>query len=127
MSQHGGLTEERWAEFDLDRQILMIANEMNRASALVEVGDEARAKNCYERVLRLTDLTVRTQTRSTLRGELLRWRGLIAELYVSDGLHPNEHREAFRSLLYFTPQASLQLRHLGITGETRFHWRLRLC
>jgi len=45
MSQHAGLTEERWATFTLDQQILMIANEMNRASALDRLrGFESSAK-----------------------------------------------------------------------------------
>jgi len=109
MAQHAGLTEERWATFTLDQQILMIANEMNRASALVASEDRSRARNCYERVLHLTDLTVRTQTRSTLRGELLRWRDLVAELYRSDLARPDEHRRAFRCLLQFTPEVSRQI------------------
>ena len=32
--QHGGLTPEAWARHPQGRQILMIANEMNRASKL---------------------------------------------------------------------------------------------
>ena len=79
MAQHAELTEDRWSGFTLDQQILMIANEMNRASGLILSGDIDRVKNCYERVLQLTDLTVRAQTKSTLRWELLRWRDLIAE------------------------------------------------
>lgn len=34
MTQHAGLTEEQWARHGRDRQILMIANEMNRAGKL---------------------------------------------------------------------------------------------
>jgi hypothetical protein len=109
MTQHAGLTEERWARFTLDQQILMIANEMNRASALVASEDSSRARKCYERVLHLTDLTVRTQTKSTLRRELLRWRDLVAELYASEVVRPDEHRRAFRCLLLFTPEVSRQI------------------
>jgi hypothetical protein len=116
MAQHSELTQDRWAQFTLDHQILMIANEMNRASPLVSAGDIARAKNCYERVLQLTDLTVRTQIRSTLRGELLRWRDLIAELYLRDRTLPEEHRRAFRCLLRFTPEASRQIPYLGLAA-----------
>ena len=112
MPQHSDLTEERWSTFTLDQQILMIANEMNRAWSLVESRDAERVKNCYERVLQLTDLTVRTQTKSTLRRELLRWRELIAELYLQETTRPDEHRNAFRCLLRFTPEASLQIPYL---------------
>ena len=34
VTQHASLTAERWAAFGRDQQILMIANEMNRASRL---------------------------------------------------------------------------------------------
>ncbi len=113
MAQHAELTEDRWSGFTLDQQILMIANEMNRASALVLSGDIDRVKNCYERVLQLTDLTVRAQTKSSLRWELLRWRDLIAELYMEETTRPDEHRQAFRCLLYFTPEASRQIPYLS--------------
>ncbi len=120
MAQHAELTEERWSAFTLDQQILMIANEMNRASAQVLSSDLERAKNCYERVLRLADLTVCTQTRSTLRRELLLWRDLIAKLYTEEATRPEEHRQAFRCLLYFTPVASRQIPFLSAVapGET---------
>ena len=32
MSQHAGLDVERWSAFDVDQQVLMIANELNRVS-----------------------------------------------------------------------------------------------
>jgi hypothetical protein len=113
MAQHAELTQERWSNFTIDQQILMIANEMNRASALVSSGDLDRVKNCYERVLQLTDLTVRGGIRSSLRGELLRWRNLIVELYLEDRAQPDDHRRAFRCLLRFTPEASGQIPYLG--------------
>ena len=118
MAQHAGLTQDRWSEFTLDQQILMIANEMNRASALVSSGDVDRARNCYERVLQLTDLTVRGEIKSTLRGELLRWRDLIAELYLHHTTLPAEHRRAFRCLLRFTPEASRQIPYLGAAAAS---------
>lgn len=90
----------------------MIANEMNRAFRLLLSADIDRVKNSYERVLHLTDLTVRAQTKSALRWELLRWRGLIAELYIEDTTRPEEHRQAFLCRLYFTPEASRQIPHL---------------
>lgn len=107
--QHGSLTAERWAEFSLDQQILMIANEMNRAAKLFAVEDRERLRSSYERVLRLTDLTVEVQRRPGLRRELLRWRELIAALYIRDDPPPDEHRAAFRVLLRFTPAASEQI------------------
>lgn len=107
--QHAALTAERWSAFSLDQQILMIANEMNRAAKLFAAADRSRLLSSYERVLRLTDLTVQVRRHSGLRRELLRWRDLIAALYVSAEPSPLEHRAAFRVLLRFTPVASAQI------------------
>jgi hypothetical protein len=109
MAQHSTLTEERWSKFSLDQQVLMIANEMNRARKLMEPHDRDRLRNCYERVLRLVDLTVRVHRRPALWKELLRWRDLIAELYVASASVPEAHTRAFRCLLQFTPTAYKQL------------------
>lgn len=109
MTQHASLTPERWARFGLDQQILMIANEMKRASALMAPADRNSRARTYERVLRLLDLTVATQSKPTLRRELLRWRDLVAALYVAQDAEPRAHDEAFRCLLRFTPEASRQL------------------
>jgi hypothetical protein len=113
MTQHASLSPERWARFDLDQQVLMVANEMNRASRLLGPEDRDSLRRTYERVLRLVDLTVATQTRRGLRRELLRWRDLIAALYVAPGAEPAAHAEAFRCLLRFTPAASKQIPHLA--------------
>jgi hypothetical protein len=69
--QHAGLGEERWSRFDLDQQILMIANEMNRTTRVLADEDPGSRRRGYERVLRLTDLTIATGSRPALRRELL--------------------------------------------------------
>jgi hypothetical protein len=109
MTQHASLSPERWAAFSLDQQILMIGNEMNRASRLMRPEDRERLVLSYERVLRLTDLTVEVNLRPTLRRELLRWRDLIAELYIHPASDSADHRAAFRALLLFTPTAAQQI------------------
>jgi hypothetical protein len=108
-AQHAGLTEERWSQFTLDQQVLMIANEMNRARKLMAPSDGQSLRNCYERVLRLVDLTVRVHRRPTLWREILRWRDLIAELYIAPTSNLEWHDRAFRCLLTFTPMAYQQL------------------
>lgn len=112
MTQHASLTPESWARFDLDRQVLMIANEMNRALRLFRPEDRPSLLRTYERVLRLVDLTVATQPRPSLRRELLRWRDLVAALYVAPEPEEPAHRQAFRCLLQFTPAASKQIPHV---------------
>ena len=116
MAQHESLSPERWSSFSLDQQILMIANEMNRAGKLVGPQDAGRRRASYERVLNLTDLTVLVHRKPTLRREILRWRDLVAELYVGAKPDPARHAMAFRVLLQFTPEASRQIAAFAETG-----------
>ncbi len=112
--QHASLTPERWSEFSLDQQILMVANEMHRAADLFGPADRERLLDSFERVLRLTDLTVEVQHETGLRRELLRWRDLIAAQYISSEPSLAAHREAFRVLLQFTPAAYAQTPYVGL-------------
>ncbi|MBI3263169.1 MAG: hypothetical protein HYZ58_08455 [Acidobacteria bacterium] len=107
--QHAGLSAERWSQFSFDDQILMIGNEMNRAMHLLEADKLEHVRRCYERVLQLTDLTVATATSRSRRRETLRWRELIAALYVDDRPSLQIHEALFRCLLRFTPTASGQI------------------
>jgi hypothetical protein len=109
MPQHASLSPERWSAFSLDQQILMIGNEMNRGMQLMRPDDRERLASCYERILRLTALTVEVNPRPALRRELLRWRDLIADLYVRPASDPADHAAAFRVLLLFTPMAAQQI------------------
>lgn len=109
MTQHASLTPERWSAFSRDQQILMIGNEMNRAARLLRLTDRPGLLLSYERVLRLVDLTVEIQTGYGLRRELLRWRDLIAEMYVCPELSPDQHTAAFRALLQLTPASARQI------------------
>lgn len=112
--QHASLTIERWSAFSLDQQILMIANEMNRASKLFAAEDRERLRSGYERVLRLTDLAVAARPRKNFRHELLRWRDLVAAQYISPDPSAEAHRDALRALLQFTPAASAQIPYVGV-------------
>ena len=111
-TQHANLTAARWSQFSLDQQVLMIGNEMNRGRKQMESEDPSRLKNCYERVLRLVDLTIEVHRRYALRRELLRWRDVVAELYSADEATAVDHDAAFRCLLRFTPVASQQIPYL---------------
>ena len=112
MTQHASMTAERWARFTLDQQVLMIGNEMNRASSLLGDEDLGPLRRTYERVLRLVDLTVEARSRRGLRRELLRWRGLVAALYIAPSADADAHEAAFRGLLHLTPAAHQQVPHL---------------
>lgn len=117
MTQHSTLTLERWSRFTLEQQVLMIANEMQRGAKRMSPGDRPSLKLVYERVLRLVDLTVSDRHRLALRRELLRWRGLIAELYLADAASPSAHEQALRCLLLFTPGSARQIPYLSDTVD----------
>ena len=109
MTQHASLSPERWASFARDQQLLMIANEMNRASSLVAAVDLPGFRHCYERVLRLVDLTVEVNSSRALRRELLRWRELAAAVFVAPAPSAQQHLELFRALLLLTPATARQI------------------
>ena len=114
MSQHASLGAERWRSFTLDQQLLMIANEMNRASKLLTPEDAQSLNRAYQRVLRLTDLTIEVQERPALRRELLLWRDLVAQLRREGIGNPRAHSAALRSLLLFTLVTDAQLAHISL-------------
>jgi hypothetical protein len=106
--QHSTLSKARWGEFPYDQQILMIANEIHRTAHLIRLGAWDRIRPGLERVLQLTDLTISCVGSPTRRRELLRWRDLIAALYVQARPDADSHEQAFRCLLQFTPMAFRQ-------------------
>lgn len=108
-SGHASLSPERWAKFTRDQQLMMIANEMNRASKLMAPEDRERLKSAYARVLQLTDLTVAVRRERGLRKELLRWRELVARLWLRPDGDPAAHRQAFRALLLFSYETAKQI------------------
>ena len=112
MTQHASLSPERWARFPRDRQLLMIANEMNRATRLMAAGDGRSRNLAYERVLRLADLTVEVNPHRALRRELLRWRDLVAALYLSAAPDMRAHRAALRCLLQLSPATAAQIPYI---------------
>jgi len=109
VTQHASLSPERWARFSRERQLMMIANEMNRATALMDADDGRSRGLAYERVLRLTDLTVAVNPQRTLRRELLRWRDLVAALYLEVVPNMQGHRAVLRCLLQLSPDTAAQI------------------
>lgn len=108
-TQHRALEAERVSGRPFDEQILMIGNEMNRAAAMLARGAPDRARGSYERVLALVDLVVAAAATRARRRELLRWREVVAALYVAPAPDPAGHRQAFRALLQTTPASATQI------------------
>jgi hypothetical protein len=72
--------QNRWGAIPLYQQILMIANEMNRAENIKK--DTREYKNALERVLELMDFSIDgPQVRPMLK-EFLRAREQVAALYI---------------------------------------------
>ena len=112
MTQHASLTPERWRGYSRDQQLLMIGNEMNRCKKLFAPEDRTRLGNGLERVLRLTDLTVQVNRGFALRRELLRFRGVVADLYLSQPPSESAFRDAFRVFLQLVPATYAQIPHI---------------
>lgn len=108
MIQHAGLSPERWRTFPLAQQLIMVGNEMLRSTKLCEPDDAGRRINSLERVLALVDLTIAVNDRAPLRRELLRWREVVAGLYVASEHDASAHRAALRALLLLTPESAKQ-------------------
>jgi hypothetical protein len=114
VTQHSALTLESWSRYTLEQQILMIANELQRARRFMDVAERTTRTACYERALRLVDLTASARHRLALVRELLRWRDVAAELFLDPLPRPREHAAALRALLLLTPGTAQQIPLLGL-------------
>lgn len=93
--------EKRWQTFPEHQQILMICNELNRASNLQS--DHKEYKNALERALELMDFTIDDpRTRNKLH-EFLRARRMIAQMYVNSQRY--ETKRLQRALVQLYPHA----------------------
>jgi hypothetical protein len=96
---HKGLNLEKWSKFTPAQQILMIANELNRARNWMLRGDTEEVNNCYERAFELLDLTIAMNYRKNLVKELLRARDVLAILYLDKEKNLELNNLLFNSLV----------------------------
>lgn len=80
---HKSLTTEKWFGYPAFKQLLMIANELGRARSGLEDGDSDAAIHAWERAFELTDLTVEDPKNHRLRKEMLRFRELLGEVFLT--------------------------------------------
>ncbi len=78
-----GMTPEKWYGYPLFQQILSIANELNRAQNSLLKSDIPNAEHAWERAFELTDLTIEGRISSGLLKELLRFRELLGEIFLT--------------------------------------------
>ncbi|MBI5682133.1 MAG: hypothetical protein HZC45_03035 [Deltaproteobacteria bacterium] len=82
LKYHKTMTKEKWRSFPFYKQILMIANELNRAGNWIEKGDFVEVRYCYERAFELLYLTIATLSRKNKLRELVRFKETLAGLYI---------------------------------------------
>jgi hypothetical protein len=107
-----GPSAERWSDFSLAQQIIMISNDLSRAGNWMGPADGELRRDAYARALVLTDLTAAGNHRLAFRRELLRWRDLLAQLYLDPEPQPGRNAELLRALLLFTVETSRQIPHV---------------
>lgn len=104
---HKSLTLEKWQKYPKERQMAMIANEINRLINTIESIQSTEVINeTFERSFELIDLTIESQ-KKFLRKELLRWRCVFADFYLmnKDNLinSISELKKIFKVLLLLNP------------------------
>jgi hypothetical protein len=90
----------------MGNQILMIANELNRAGHWMERGDVENVCQCYERAFELTDLTLDDPKWAGKTKELFRFRELTTELYVQNAADQDANRLLYRVLIQLCPESA---------------------
>jgi len=104
---HKSFTPEKWSEYTIDRQILMIATEFARAKSLIQKNDIKEVKNCYERAFELLDLSTYDQKWGKKLKELLRFREYLGNLYLSEDISLKQNNDLHQTLLFWDRRTSL--------------------
>jgi hypothetical protein len=90
MNIHKTMTLEKWSGFSKGQQVLMIANEINRAKNILLKNNSDDINSSYERALDLIDITVQDiKWKSNLK-EMLRCREFIGLLYCERNSYLND-------------------------------------
>lgn len=98
LHHHKTMTLEKWSKYPLDRQIFMIANEINRLkNGIRESLSFNDLKDTLERIFELLDLTI-SASGGSFRHELLRFREIFAALFL---LSEEDIRKSFSEVGQF--------------------------
>ncbi|MCK4257133.1 hypothetical protein KAX35_09610 [candidate division WOR-3 bacterium] len=81
---HKNLGIEKWSTFNRGKQLLMIANEINRAKNWMQKCDSEEVMNSYNRAFELLDLTISVINEEHMLRELLRFREILGFQYISE-------------------------------------------
>ena len=108
---HKNLDASRWCTFPQSQQILMIANEINRAKNWIKRGDSKEVKNSYERAFELLDLTISITNEKNRLKELLRFRELLGAQYIAKKNDININKKLFEVLVSLDKNSYASLNH----------------
>lgn len=104
--QHKNLTLEKWSRYPRAQQVVMIANELNRAKNWIDKKSIGEVNSCYERALELTDLTTAdSKWQGNARREIRRFREVLAALYLDSEKDAVLNTRLYRLLLQTVPEA----------------------
>ena len=104
---HKNLTKEKWQGFSKEDQILNIAAEFSRAKNGLTDNDEKQVLDCLNRAFELLDLTINDPRWRRGLNELLRFRDVLAQFYITKDKNLNEFKKIFQTLLMFTKFTSI--------------------
>jgi hypothetical protein len=99
LKQHRALTPEKWNTHPFSRQLLMIANELNRAQHWIEQGDRQEVQQCYIRAYELLYLTVEVLQDKRYLRELLRGREVLGALYSAETPDADENKQLMKQVI----------------------------
>jgi len=106
LRQHKNLTLEKWSAYPKGQQVLMIANELNRAGNWIDKEATEEVNNCYERALELTDLTTSDgKWQGNARREMRRFRQMLAIQYTNLQKDALVNRQLYNLLIQTVPEA----------------------
>ena len=97
---------ERWKEYNIEQQILMIGTEFARAKSLILKNKVEETRKCYERAFEMLDLSKNDfKWRSRLR-ELTRFREILGDLYLNEISNFESCNQFYKVLLQWHPATS---------------------
>jgi len=105
LKHHKTLKPEKWFAYSMGQQIMMTANEMNRAQNWIAKQAGREADLCYERAFELIDLTIEDPKWKGRLRELLRFREVVGELYTAEKKNGDVNRLAMDCLIKLNAEA----------------------
>jgi len=103
---HTNLSLEKWSHYPKAQQVVMIANELNRAKNWIDKKAIMEVNSCYERALELTDLTTADiKWQGHARWEMRRFREMLATFYLNSEKDAVFNTRLYRLLLQIVPDA----------------------